>query len=52
MLGLRPGDVEVVPRERASSIPEAVRQEIDRLNALYPDVHDRARARSVCCKVG
>jgi transposase InsO family protein len=52
MLGLLPGDVEVVPRERASSIPEAVRQEIDRLKALYPDVHDRELARIVFCTVG
>src|SRR5262245_42868207 len=47
MLGLLPGDVEVVPRERASSIPEAVRQEIDRLKTLYPDFHYRELARIV-----
>jgi len=52
MLGLLPDDVEVVPRERASSIPEAVRQEIDRLKALYPDFHYRELARIVFCKVG
>jgi transposase len=52
MLGLLPGDLEVVPRERASSIPEAVRQELDRLKALYPDFHDRELARIVFCKVG
>jgi Winged helix-turn helix len=51
-LGLLPGDLEVVPRARASSIPEAVRQEIDRLKALYPDFHDRELARIVFCKVG
>jgi hypothetical protein len=35
MLGLLPSDVEVVHRRRASSIPAAVRQEVDRLKALY-----------------
>ena len=34
MLGLLPADVEVVPRKRTSPIPEAVRQEIDRLKTL------------------
>jgi hypothetical protein len=52
MLGLLPADVEVVPRERASPIPSAVRQEIDRLKALYPDFHYRKLARIVFCKVG
>jgi hypothetical protein len=41
MPGLLPADVEVVPRRRASLIPEAVRQEIDRLKALYNDFHYR-----------
>jgi hypothetical protein len=52
MLGLLPGDVEVVPREKASPIPDAVRQEIDRLKALYPDFHYRELARILFCKVG
>ena len=52
MLGLLPGDVEVVPRARASAIPEAVRQEIDRLKALSPHFHYRELARIVFCKVG
>jgi hypothetical protein len=52
MLGLLPADVEVVPRERASPIPAAVRHEIDRLKALYPDFHYRELARIVFCKVG
>ena len=52
MLGLLPGDVEVVPRERASPIPEAVRQEIDRLKALYDGFHYRELARILFCKVG
>jgi hypothetical protein len=37
MRGLLPGDVEVVHWERASPIPDAVRQEIYRPTALYPD---------------
>ena len=41
MLGLPPADVEVVPRKRISPVPEAVRQEIDRLTALYDRFHDR-----------
>jgi transposase InsO family protein len=45
MRGLLPGDVEVVPRRRASPIPEAVRQEIDRLKALYDGFHYRELAR-------
>lgn len=45
MRGLLPADVEVVPRRRASPIPEAVRQEIDRLKALYDGFHDRELAR-------
>jgi transposase InsO family protein len=52
MLGLLPADVEVVPRERGSPIPAAVRHEIDRLKALYPDFHYRELARIVFCKVG
>jgi transposase len=52
MLGLLPDDVEVVPWERASLVPAAVRQEIDRLKALYPDFHYRELARIVFCKVG
>jgi hypothetical protein len=34
MRGLLPADVEMVPRRRASPIPEAVRPEVDRLKAL------------------
>jgi transposase InsO family protein len=52
VLGLLPADVEVVPRERASPLPAAVRQEIDRLKALYPDFHYRELARIVFCKLG
>jgi hypothetical protein len=39
MLGLLPGAVEVVHRRRASPIPDAVRQEIDRLKALHDGFH-------------
>jgi hypothetical protein len=45
MLGFLPGDVEVVPRRRASPVPEAVRQEVDRLKALYDGFHSRELAR-------
>jgi hypothetical protein len=45
MLGLLPADVEVAPRRRASPIPEAVRQEIDRLKVLYDGFHYRELAR-------
>jgi transposase InsO family protein len=45
MRGLLPADVEVVPRRRASPIPETVRQEIDRLKALYDGFHYRELAR-------
>jgi hypothetical protein len=52
MLGLLPADVEVVPRRRASPIPEAVRQEIDRLKALYDGFHYRELARILLVKTG
>jgi Homeodomain-like domain len=52
MLGLLPHDVEVVHRARTSPTPVAVRQEIDRLKALYPDFHYRELARIVYYKVG
>jgi hypothetical protein len=39
MLGLLPADVEVIHRRRASPVPQAVRQEIDRLKALYDGFH-------------
>ena len=35
MLGLLPGDVEVRRRARPGAIPDDVREEIDRLKALY-----------------
>jgi hypothetical protein len=39
MLGLVPASLEMAPRGRAKRVPDAVRQEIDRLKALYPDFH-------------
>jgi len=35
MLGLLPGDIDVTQRTRPGTIPDDVRQEIDRLKALY-----------------
>jgi Homeodomain-like domain/Integrase core domain len=52
MLGLLPADVEVIHRRRASPIPEAVRQEIDRLKALYDGFHYRELARILLVKTG
>jgi transposase len=52
MLGLLPTDVEVVPRQRTSPIPEAVRQEIDRLKTLYAGFHYRELARILSCPFG
>lgn len=47
MLGLLPGSVEVVPRGRASHVPETVRQEIARLKSLYAGLHYRELARII-----
>src|SRR5882724_13094448 len=52
MLGLLPADVEVVHRRRASPTPEAVRQELDRLKALYDGFHYRELARILFIKFG
>jgi transposase len=52
MLGLFPSHVEVTIRERAKRIPDAVRQEIDRLKALYDRFHYRELARILLVKVG
>jgi Homeodomain-like domain-containing protein len=52
LLGLLPADVEVIHRRRASPIPEAVRQEIDRLKALYDGFHYRELARILLVKTG
>jgi transposase InsO family protein len=45
MLGLLPANVDITVRERAGGIPEAVRQEIDRLKTLYDGFHYRELAR-------
>jgi hypothetical protein len=45
MLGLAPASLEVPPRGRATRVPHAVRQEIDRLKALSAGFHDRDLAR-------
>jgi hypothetical protein len=45
MLGLVPTSLEVIPRGRATRVPDAVRQEIDRLKALYAGFHYRELAR-------
>ena len=52
MQGLLPADVEVVHRRRATPIPEAVRQEIDRLKGLYDGFHYREVARILLVKTG
>jgi Integrase core domain/Homeodomain-like domain len=52
MLGLLPDHVEVSPRGRASRVPEAVRQEIARLNALYRSFHYREVVRIIFYKYG
>ena len=52
MLGLLPGNVEVVVRGRTTRIPDTVRHEIDRLKALYDGFHYRELARILLVKVG
>jgi transposase InsO family protein len=45
MLGLIPGHLQVTARGRAARVPDAVRQEVDRLKALYGGFHYRELAR-------
>ena len=45
MLGLIPGHLQVTARGRAARVPDAVRQEVDRLKALYEGFHYRELAR-------
>jgi transposase InsO family protein len=45
MLGLVPANLEVSPHGRAPRVPDAVRQEIGRLKALYAGFHARELAR-------
>jgi transposase InsO family protein len=52
MLGLLPDNVKVMVRGRTTQIPEAVRQEIDRLKALYDGFHYRELARILFVKAG
>jgi transposase len=52
MLGLLPANVDIVIRKRAGAIPEAVRQEIDRLKTLYDGFHYRELARILSCAFG
>jgi leucine-zipper of insertion element IS481 len=52
MLGLLPNTVEVVIRGRAARVPEAVRQEMDRLKGLYDGFHCCELARILCIKFG
>jgi hypothetical protein len=52
MAGLLAADVEVVHRKRASPVPDAVRQEVDRLKALYDGFHYRELARILFIKFG
>jgi transposase InsO family protein len=52
MLGLLPGSLEVTPRGRTKRVPDAVRQEVDRLKALYPGFHYRELARILFFTLG
>jgi transposase InsO family protein len=52
MQGLLSADVEVVHRRRASPVPEAVRQELDRLKALYDGFHYRELAHILFIRFG
>jgi hypothetical protein len=52
MLGLLPDHVEVVIQGRMTRILDPVRQEIDRLTALYDGFHDRELARILFVKLG
>jgi Helix-turn-helix domain len=52
MLGLLPAHVEVIPRGRAPRVPQVVRQDLLRLEALYAGFHDRELARIIFCTCG
>jgi putative transposase len=45
MVGLIPAHLKVTARGRAARVPDAIRQEIDRLKALYAGFHSRELAR-------
>jgi transposase InsO family protein len=50
MVGLLPANIEGRQRVRAGPIPDDVREEIDRLKALYGGFHYRELARIIFCK--
>jgi len=52
LLGLLPDDVTGARPGRPPRVPEAVRQEIDQLKALYAGFQARELARIVCCTLG
>jgi transposase len=52
LLGLLPDQIEVSTRGRASRVPEAVRQEIAQLKALYRGFHYREVVRMIFYKCG
>src|SRR5919108_1221395 len=52
MQGLLSADVEVVHRRRASPVPEAVRQELDRLKSLSDGFHYRELAHILFIRFG
>ena len=52
LLGVLPDDGEVGHRHRASRVPEAVRQELARLKALYTGFQYRERVRIIFCTTG
>ena len=52
MLGLLPDNIAVVVQGRTRRIPETLRQEIDRLKALYDGFHYRELARILLVKEG
>ena len=52
MLGLLPDTVEVVLQGRTTRVPNAIRQEVDRLKALYDGFHSRELARILIVKAG
>ena len=52
MLGLIPAHFKVTARGRVVRVPDAVRQEIDRLKALYAGFHFRELAHILFCTFG
>lgn len=52
LLGLVPDDMAVVPKDKATRVPEAVIEEIARLKALYDGFQYQELARIIFCKLG